>query len=113
MKFDRSAQTVRLKLILTAALFVGVATVLPSVTRAHQAEAPKRVLVLYWGNRDFPANVIFDQNFQAGLQSESGTVEYYPEYLESNRFPGENQSLLLRDYLRRKYADRAIDVVVA
>ena len=32
---------------------------------------------------------------------------------ESNRFPGEKQSLLLRDYLRTKYADRNIDVILA
>ena len=37
----------------------------------------------------------------------------YSEYVESNRFPGEKQSLLLRDYLRTKYADRKIDVIVA
>ena len=41
-----------------------------------------------------------------------GAIEVYSEYLESNKFPGENQSLVLRDYLRRKYADRTIDVVV-
>ena len=33
--------------------------------------------------------------------------------MESDRFPGENQASLLRDYLRQKYADRTIDVVVA
>jgi signal transduction histidine kinase len=48
------------------------------------------------------------------LQSGSvANVEYYPEYLESNRFPGEFQEAVLRDYLRQKYADRTIDVVVA
>jgi len=48
------------------------------------------------------------------MQSASpGTFEYYSEYLESNRFPGEKQSLLLRDYLRTKYADRNIDVILA
>lgn len=41
------------------------------------------------------------------------TVDYYPEYLESNRFPTEAHSLALRDYLRQKYAGRPIDVVVA
>ena len=40
-------------------------------------------------------------------------LEYYPEYLEDNRFPGENQSQVLHDYLLKKYSDRSIDVVVA
>jgi PAS domain S-box-containing protein len=72
------------------------------------------VLVLYWYNKDYPWNVNFERSFQAALRSAgSGAFEYYPEYLESNRFPGENQSLFLHDYLRQKYADRNIDVVVA
>jgi PAS domain S-box-containing protein len=84
------------------------------LAHAQQQGSPKRVLVLYWDNKDFPGNVLFDQNFQAVLQSgQAGKVEYYPEYLESNRFPGEAQSGFLYDYLRQKYADRKIDVVVA
>ena len=82
--------------------------------RAQQPAAPKRVLVLYWYNKDYPWNVRFDGAFQAALRtSQPARVEYFPEYLESNRFPGEKQSRLLRDYLRQKYADRPIDVVVA
>src|SRR6476619_3115907 len=89
-------------------------SLLPSVAYAQQTAAPKRILKLYWYDQDHPQSVRFHQSFQAALQSATaGTVEYYPEYLESNRFPGENQSLLLRDYLRQKYADRTVDVVVA
>lgn len=85
-----------------------------SVAHAQQAAAPKRILVLYWDNREHPADDLFSKNFQSVLESApAGTVEYYSEYLESNRFPGENQSLLVRNYLRQKYADRTIDVVVA
>ncbi len=46
-------------------------------------------------------------------QSRPGSVEYYPEYLDTKRFPGQDQSELLLEYLRQKYADRTIDVVVA
>lgn len=74
----------------------------------------KRVVVLYWYNKDHSWNINFERTFHAALQeARAASFEYYPEYLETNRFPGENQSLLLRDYLQRKYADRAIDVVVA
>jgi PAS domain S-box-containing protein len=115
MKPGKNSAKVRLKIIRAAALLVWVVVLLaPSVARAQQSAAPKRVLALYWYNKDFPINVRFDKGFQAALQSApAGTVEYYPEYLESDRFPGENQYLLLHDYLRRKYADLAIDVVVA
>src|SRR5262245_39100450 len=103
------------KFIRTAGLLAClILSLLPSFGLAQQPTAPKRVLVLYWYGKDFPGNVRFDRAFQAALQAApAGIVEYYPEYLESDRFPGENQASLLHDYLRRKYADRTIDVAVA
>jgi PAS domain S-box-containing protein len=115
MKPVKNSARVRLKLIRTS-VFLALVVLLPAptITRAQQSIAPKRVLVLYWYGKDFPANVRFDRSFQAALRSASdGTVEYYPEYLESDRFPGEKQSQFLHSYLRQKYADRTIDVVVA
>src|SRR5215813_11929914 len=115
MRPRKNSAKLRLKIIRTAALLFWVVILMaPSVVRAQQSAAPKRVLALHWYNKDHPWNVKFDQSFQAALQSvPAGTVEYYPEYLETNLFPGEKQALLLRDYLRQKYADRTIDVVVA
>jgi len=86
---------------------------LPTWAHAEQSGKPRRVLVLYWYNKDYPGNILFEQGFLTVLQSSQANLDYYPEYLESNRFPGQVQELLLRDYLRQKYADRAIDVVVA
>ena len=70
--------------------------------------------MLYWDNKDFPGNVKFDENFRAVLQQShySGNLEYYPEYMETTRFPDKNQDFF-RDYLRQKYEGRTIDVVVA
>src|SRR5438309_1378216 len=86
----------------------------PSGGLAQQPARSKSVLLLHWYERNHPANVRFDQEFQVATQSSVPEgIEYYYEYLESNKFPGENQSLLLRDYLRQKYAGRTIDVVVA
>src|SRR5437899_2046235 len=80
---------------------------------AQQPAAPTRVLVVLWYDRDYPANVKFEQQFQAALRSAAPAgIEFYAEYLETNRFPGENQLLLLRDYLRKKYAGIPIDIVV-
>ena len=105
---------VTFKLILTVLFFAGLVISLASITPAQQNAAPKRVLVVYWGNNYVPANTVFDQNFQTALQSASAkTVEIYSEFLDFDRFPGEDQSRLLLDYLRRKYADRTIDVVIA
>ncbi len=78
-----------------------------------QSAKPLRVLVLYWDDKDYPANVLFERDFQSALRSIAhGPVEFYSEYLETTRFPGEDQSRFLRDYIRGKYADRPIDVVV-
>jgi signal transduction histidine kinase len=88
-------------------------TVLLPLCGYAQQTTPKRVLVLYWYNKDFPGNALFDRAFQAEMQAKGRNVEYYPEYLESNRFPSEEQAVAFRDYLKRKYADREIDVVAA
>lgn len=78
------------------------------------AQTPKRVLVVYWYDKDYPWNTMFDQRFRASLNSAaSQPVEYYAEYLETNRFPPDQVSAWLHDYLRQKYADRQPDVVVA
>ena len=78
-----------------------------------QAAGTKRVVVVYWDNKDFPGNLRFDEAFQSQLRSLSGDVEYYPEYFESSRFPGEQYELSFSRYLREKYAELPIDVVVA
>jgi len=95
--------------------FIGLVVFLfPQVSPVKAAATPKRILALYWYNKDFPSNPAFDRSFQAALKSApAGSIEYYSEYLESDRFPGENQSEVLRDYLHQKYANRSIDVVVA
>jgi hypothetical protein len=99
----------------TMVWFIGLGVFLfPQVAPTKVAAPPKRILALYWYNKDFPSNPAFDRSFQAALKSApAGSLEYYTEYLESDRFPGENQSEVLRDYLRQKYASRSIDVVVA
>ena len=107
-EYSRSRRSQRLAFTLCA-----IVCLLPSAVRAQQS-SPKRVLVLYWYNKDHPWNVKFDQRFQGTLRANASTkIEYFSEYLESNRFPGENQMHLFRDYLKQKYADRSPDIVVA
>jgi PAS domain S-box-containing protein len=84
-----------------------------SAQAQQQAVRPIRVLVLYWDEKDYPANVDFERHFQAAMRLASpGPIEFYAEFLESSRFPGESQSKLLHDYIRQKYAGRTIDVIV-
>ena len=86
---------------------------LAPVVRA-QAIAPKRVVVLYWDNKEFPGNARFEESFKTQLQLDRRQdVEYFPEYLEVSRFPEEHHRVSFREYLRSKYSDRAVDAVVA
>jgi PAS domain S-box-containing protein len=72
-----------------------------------------RVLVLYWDNKDFPGNVRFDESFKNTMQAARlPNFEYYPEYFETTRFPGQSPTFF-HDYLRQKYQGRPIDAVVA
>ena len=94
--------------------FVGLLCAFAPAARGQDSDAVRRVLVLYWESKDFAGNISFDLGLQAGLYSEPSTQwELYSEYLDSTRFPGEQQAELLHDYLRKKYAGQKIDVVIA
>ena len=111
-----TAKRYKLRLAIVAGSLILLALSL-SPTGAGDAQEPARpkgVLVLIWNGKDNPANVPFENGIQAGLGSApAGSFEYYSEYLEDNRFPGESQSLAMRDYLRQKYGDNRIGVIIA
>ncbi len=75
---SRNSARVRFNPMGTAVLFLAVVLLmLPSITRAQQVATPKRILLLYWQQRDYAGNIAFEQNFRAGLQSAPpGPVEY-------------------------------------
>ena len=98
----------------TLVLILVVLCVCPAVTFGQSAPRTKRVLVLYWYDRSFSSTSRWEDTFETALQAGSkDPIEYYPEFLQSNKFPGEQQSQALHDYLKQKYASRPIDVVVA
>ena len=73
MKAGKNSASLRTKLIRTVALLAClILSLLPSFGRAQQSTPPKRVLVLYWYDKDFPGNVRFDRSFQAVSASGSG-----------------------------------------
>ena len=86
----------------------------PSLTLAQESHKGKNVLALYWYGREYPTNVLYEQGLLRALRADpQGGPEYYSEYLEVDRFPEANQTRLLRDYLRQKYAHHRLDVSVA
>ena len=81
---------------------------------ANAQSAPRTVLTVHWSTEDFPATPGLDAVLKQTLQSDASMpVDYFVEYLESDRFPPDTASSALADYIRRKYAGRSIDAVVA
>jgi PAS domain S-box-containing protein len=113
MRASTPAVTAASRLMLFAVIVAAIVSGSPG-GRAQETNGLKRVVVVYWYDKDYPWNVMFDQSFQAALRSgTSAQVEYHAEYLETNRFPPEQASLLLHDYLQKKYSGMKIDAVVA
>ncbi|MCK7580595.1 MAG: PAS domain-containing protein [Chromatiales bacterium] len=80
------------------------------------ADAPaiRHVLVLFSEERFMPANLAVNDSLQATLTAGSAErIEFYTEFLELARFPGEQQEQAFQQFLREKYADRKLAVLIA
>src|SRR5262245_61308710 len=86
----------------------------PAFLAAGPPEIPPRtVLTLYWSSESFSGTHDLDAVIQQGLRSNSDRIDYFAEYLESDRFPEEEATQAFCDYIRRKYRSHRIDVVIA
>jgi signal transduction histidine kinase len=84
------------------------------VGRDAAAATTKNIVVIHTYDQNAPFRLAFDPRVAEILREKApGASRLYFETLESNRFPGEAHALLFRDYLRQKYADLTIDVVIA
>src|SRR5271166_2281080 len=88
---------------------------LAGTSAAGQAPAPgQRVLVLYSDERLLPANIIVDEAIRAAFAvGTNNRIEFYSEFLDVARFPGEEQQQRQRDFFRDKYRERPPDLVIA
>jgi len=100
--------------------FVALAGIWASVGNgagANVAAAPARhpkVLILYSNERLLPANIIVDETIRTELAAgTTETIEFYSEFLDVDRFPGEAQERQARNFLRDKYRDRPPDLIIA
>src|SRR5271167_3873247 len=86
---------------------------LAGTTAAGQAPAPgQRVLVLYSDERLLPANIIVDEAIRAAFAAATKKrVEFYSEFLDVARFPGEEQQQRQRDFFGDKYRARPPDLL--
>lgn len=81
---------------------------------AGQSVSARHILLLHQAGSPGSFRSRFDLAFADAIRTEdSGPIELYEEVVESHRFPGPGQLQLLRDFLRKKYEGRTIDVIVA
>jgi hypothetical protein len=84
------------------------------VVAAIAANPLRRVLVVYSDERLLPANVIVDEAIRSTFATETtNCIEFYSEFLDVTRFPGEAQQERERDFLRDRYRERPPDLVIA
>jgi PAS domain S-box-containing protein len=90
---------------------------LAGVNAAGQTPAlgqSRRVLVLYSDERLIPANIIVDEAIQAAFAADSRhRIELHSEFLDTARFPGEEQRQRQWVFFREKYQTRPPDIVIA
>jgi PAS domain S-box-containing protein len=100
----------------TGALALALAVfVMPAAGASARPDAARVVVVLYPESSDgSPGTTLVDHAIRATLAADpAGRVEIFNEYLDLSRFPDAEHQQLLADYLRRKYAGRKVDVVIA
>lgn len=74
----------------------------------------KHVLLLRPAGEAGPFRGKFDIAFDQAIRStDANPIEVYEESIDAQRFPGADQSRLVKEYLKVKYAGRSIDVIVA
>ena len=90
-----------------------MAVIVISSIALAQTPARRSVLAVYWSPEDFPQNPITHRAIQEELARSSVPIDYYAEYLESDRLPADVAAESLREYIRLKYKDRPIDAIIA
>src|SRR5262249_40394204 len=98
------------------ALLVVCAGPWPATGQSPAAPQPpsRRVLILFGESRLIPAIATIDGAFRSTLASRSPVpVSFYTEYLDLSLFDGPVPLPELRELIRRKYATRPLDLILA
>jgi len=100
---------------LRGALQVVCTTLLMSMSGMSVAWSATRSVVLLFDERpELPGLARLDAEFVETFTSDSAEpVEFFREAMDLTRFSSDAHKVILREYLRKKYADKPIDVTVA
>jgi PAS domain S-box-containing protein len=96
-------------------LFLSAALWSQSLAVASDRPSPRLVVILYPQNDDgSPGNALFDQGLRSTFENSTGEpIELYAEFLDLARPHSSEDRRLHLDYLRRKYAGRRADLIIA
>jgi two-component system, LuxR family, sensor kinase FixL len=88
-----------------------------NIAEAQTGSAPsptpsQTVLVLSSERSDLPSIPAFQRGLREKLSAPDGKIEFFVEYLDFGRFPGQAQEAAFARYLRERYSGRRIDVIV-
>jgi PAS domain S-box-containing protein len=85
-----------------------------SHVKTDEPKPARRILILYPESDNKPGITLFDQSLRSMLEkSTQERIEFYNEYLDASRFSDEGYHRQYAAFLKQKYANRKIDVVVA
>src|SRR6267143_2702405 len=86
---------------------------LAPATAVAETEAAKTVLLLYAKSRLLPGVVVVDQELRSALESGSaGPIRFHTEYLDLSWFRDTGIEPAAVEFLRRKHAGHALDLVI-
>jgi PAS domain S-box-containing protein len=99
--------------LITAAIFIFAVAGLASSSVFAQGPT-KRVLLLHSEANLIPVNLAFDQGITKTMSSAFGNrIFYFNEFLDTLSFSGTEYELRFKDYLRQKYAQQKLDLIIA
>ena len=85
-----------------------------AATDVPAAEPQKAVLALYGSRPDLPSNLIVDEIIRSTLERELGArLDFYAEFLDTGRWPEAETQVAVHDFLRRRFAERKLSVIIA
>ena len=94
--------------LVSIALAVWIGGVLPA------SSATRSVVLLFDERVELPGLAALESEFIQTLASNSSDhIETYRETMDNSRFDSDSYQTLLKDFLRKKYANKTIDAVVA
>ena len=73
----------------------------------------KKVLLIFSEMRDLPGNAMMEQAVRAEMLAHStNAIEFYSESMDASRFPTDTDYLEFRDFIKNKYSDQNLDLMI-